>query len=74
MNNKQLSAKLVDQQVTYTLLKDGQLFVVKNVPAQVNTETGEQYFSPATVTRLHEIIRGQQPPVRLLEAPVYAFT
>ena len=74
MNESQPPEKLVDQLVTYTLLKDGRVFIVEDVPAQVNIETGEQYFSPLTVERLHEIILGQQTPIRLVEAPVYAFT
>ena len=36
--------RLVEQRVTYTLLKDGKLYVIENVPARVNLETGEQFF------------------------------
>ncbi len=35
-----------EQTVTYTLLKDGKFYIIENVPARVNEETGEQYFSP----------------------------
>jgi hypothetical protein len=71
--NEQKSENLVDQWVTYTLFKDGLVYVVENVPARVNRETGEQFFAPTTVERLHEIILGRQKPVRLLETPVYEF-
>jgi len=54
--------KLVERLVTYTLLKDGQLFVVENVPARVDVETGEQYFSPQTVERLQRILQEKRPP------------
>ena len=40
---------LIDQKVTYTLEMDGKLFIIENVPARVNVETGEQFFSPKTV-------------------------
>lgn len=64
---------LVERTVTYTLEKNGQLFIVENVPARVNAETGEQFFSPETVERLREIIRGGGKPVRVIEAPVFNY-
>jgi hypothetical protein len=64
---------LVEQRVTYTLEHEGRFYVVENVPARVNEETGEQYFAPATVARLYEAILGGQPPRRLIETPVYDF-
>lgn len=33
--------KLVDRKVTYTLEVEGKLVIIENVPARVNTETGE---------------------------------
>jgi hypothetical protein len=64
---------LREQRVTYTLLKDGKLYVVENVPARVNVKTGEQLFSPHTVEKLQQIILGDQAPVRVVETPVYEF-
>ncbi len=65
--------KLVSKKVTYTLFKEGQLYIVENVPARVNVETGEQFFSPETVETLQQIIRGKEKPVRQIQAPVYDF-
>lgn len=65
--------KMVEQFVTYTLFKDGQLFVVENVPARVDVETGEQYFSPQTVERLQRILREKRQPARFIQALVYEF-
>jgi len=65
--------KLVEQQVTYTLLKDGKFFIIERVPARVNVETGEQFFSPQTVERLQRIIWGERQPVRFVQAPVFEF-
>ena len=73
MRIKQMERYLVEKRVTYTLEMDGKLFVVENVPARVNPETGEQFFSPETVDRLHEIIRGQEKPVRVVETPVFDY-
>jgi len=65
--------KLVERLVTYSLLKDGQLFVVENVPARVDAETGEQYFSLQTVERLQRILQEKRQPDRFIRAPVYEF-
>jgi hypothetical protein len=65
--------KLVEQTVTYSLEMNGKLFLIENVPARVSIETGEQFFSPATVERLRQIILNQEKPVRVIETPVYNF-
>jgi hypothetical protein len=52
----------VEKQVTYTLELNGEFFLVENVPACVNEETGEQFFSPSMVERLQQIILMQREP------------
>ena len=64
---------LVDKKVTYHIEVNGRLFVIENVPARVNVETGENHFSPETVERLHKIIRERRSPVRTIQTPVYEF-
>lgn len=73
MSNHQWNERLVEQTVTYTLLKDGKFYIIENVPARVDVETGEQYFAPQTVERLQQTIWSQRKPVRVLETPVYEF-
>ncbi|MCJ7622159.1 MAG: hypothetical protein MUO76_01555 [Anaerolineaceae bacterium] len=73
MASENREEKLVKKEVTYTLLKDDQFFIVENVPARVDVETGEQYFSPKTVEHLHKIILEQDNPVRTIKTPVYNF-
>jgi hypothetical protein len=65
--------RLEERRVTYTLLKDDRLYVIENVPARVNVDTGEQYFAPETVEQLQRIIWEQPEPVRVIEAPVFKF-
>ena len=65
--------KLVEQKVTYSLLKDGQFFIIEYVPARVNVETGEQFFSPQTVEQLQHIIWRERQPVRFVQTPVFEF-
>lgn len=64
---------LVEKRVTYTLEIEGKFYVVENVPARVNEETGEQYFAPSTVEQLRKKVMGQQKPDKVIETPVYTF-
>jgi YgiT-type zinc finger domain-containing protein len=65
---------LVERRVTYTLEIDGKLYVVENVPAHVDEETGEQFFAPSTVERLHRMILEPAEPSKMLETPVYEYS
>ena len=65
--------RLVDKHVTYALEINGKFFLIENVPARVNEETGEQFFSPATVELLQEIILDGRKPERVIEIPVYSY-
>lgn len=66
--------RMVEQRVTYTLEHKGRFYVVENVPARVDEETGEQYFAPSTVEQLQEVILGEQQPDRIVETPVYKYS
>jgi hypothetical protein len=52
----------IEKQVTYTLELNGEFFLVENVPARVDEETGEQFFSPSTVEHLQQIVLIQKEP------------
>ncbi len=65
METRTWEEKLIEQEVTYTLLKDGRFYIIERVPARVNVETGEQFFSPQTVERLQHIIWEEQSPMWL---------
>ncbi len=71
MNQKQ--EKLSLRRVTYTLEHEGKFYIVENVPARVDEETGEQFFSPTTVERLQQAIVGKQAPNRVIETPVFTY-
>lgn len=66
--------KLIDRNVTYTLELDGKFYIIENVPARVNEETGEQYFAPETVKHLQKKIRGNALPKKTLETPVFDYS
>ena len=65
---------LVEKQVTYTLNLNGQVILIENVPARVNVETGEQFFSPSTVERLQQTILNRQEPDHFVQVPVYNYS
>ncbi len=64
---------LGERMVTYILELNGKFYIVEHVPARVNEETGEQFFSPETVEQLQKTIRGDTKPNRVVETPVYEF-
>lgn len=64
---------MVDAKVTYTLSYENKIYIIENVPARVCKETGEQYFAPETVEHIHEIIRTNRKPDKIIEAPVYEY-
>jgi hypothetical protein len=67
-------AAWVEKQVTYTLNLNGQIVLIENVPARVNEETGEQFFSPSTVERLQQTILDNQEPDHFIQVPVYKYS
>ena len=69
-----LNEKLINQKVTYSLYKDGEFYIIENVPARVNQETGEQFFSPNTVDKIQKIILGHPKPCKMIKTPVYEFS
>jgi hypothetical protein len=71
MNNYQ--EQLVEKRVTYFLELNGKFFLIENVPARVNEETGEQFFAPSTVMLLQQIILDGQEPKRVIQTPVYSY-
>ena len=72
-SNKAWNQTLVEQRVRYSIEVDGRFVIIENVPARVNVETGERYFSPETVERLHQAVWEQYRPVRTIETPVYEY-
>jgi hypothetical protein len=49
---------LIEQRVTYILELEGKFIAIENVPARVNVETGEQYFSLEVVEQIQKTVWG----------------
>ena len=73
MMKKKWNEPLTETTVTFTLLKDGKFYIIENVPARVNQDTGEELFSIKTVERLQQMIWDKTTPLKVLETPVYTF-
>jgi hypothetical protein len=72
-SNDNYRSMQVEKHVTYPLELDRQFFMIEDVPARVDEETGEQFFSPSTVEHLQQIIMTGKTRDRL-EAPIYKYT
>ena len=64
---------MIDTHVTYAIELAGRVIVVEKVPARVCVETGERFYAPQTVERIHQIIHGKDKPSRTITTPVYEF-
>ena len=73
MATEQWEETLIEQRVTYTLEIDGEFVIVENVPARVNPETGERFFSPETVERLQQMVWERKKPSRVMKTLVFEF-
>ena len=73
MSKTKWDESLIETTVTFTLLKDGKFYIIENVPARVNQDTGEELFSIKTVERLQKMVWDNQKPLKVLETPVYEF-
>jgi YgiT-type zinc finger domain-containing protein len=68
-----MNETIIETQVTYTIEYQGKFYIIEQVPARVCQETGEQYFAPETVEHIHEFIKGNPKPVRIIETPVFNY-
>jgi YgiT-type zinc finger domain-containing protein len=64
---------MTETEVTYTVEFGGKFYIIEHVPARVCRETGEQFFSPDTVERIQNLIKGGKKPARVVETPVYEY-
>ena len=60
------------QLVTFSMEIEGHWIVVEGVPARIDALTGERFFDLATVDKIQQLVR-QQQPVRYEQLPVFRF-
>ena len=65
--------RLVQSLVTYSVEYQGRMVIVENVPARVDPETGERFYSPETVEQLQAIVWSGRQPDRTAQTPVFEF-
>jgi YgiT-type zinc finger domain-containing protein len=64
---------MIETEVTYTLVHEGNFYVIEHVPARVCRETGEEFFAPQTVERIRALAKGKRKPDRTVRTPVYEY-
>jgi YgiT-type zinc finger domain-containing protein len=65
--------RLVQSLVTYSVEYRGRIVFIENVPARVDPETGERFYSPETVEQIQAIVWSGRQPDRMAETPVFQF-
>lgn len=60
-----------ERTVSQPLKFGGQIVIFENVPALVCRQCGETLLRPETVKLMEELGRGEQPPSRMDQVPVY---
>ena len=73
MRKTNLQEMLVEKNVTYIFNLSGQIVLIENVPARVNEETGEEFFSPSTMEQLQKTILETETPDHFVQDPVYNY-
>lgn len=68
-----MNETMIEKQVTYTLVRDGTVYVIEHVPARVCLETGEEFFAPETVEHIQTLIKGKRKPDRVVQTPVFEY-
>ena len=58
------------EKITYTQTIGDKFYIVKDVPAEVCLQCGEEYLSPDTVDAIQEVIE-KTKPAKTVEVPVY---
>ncbi|WP_129633738.1 hypothetical protein [Candidatus Oscillochloris fontis] len=61
------------QDVTYILAFGEEIIIIEHVPARVNRDTGERFFAPETVARIHALLQSRTTPTKIVRAPVFDF-
>jgi hypothetical protein len=73
MGNEHWNEPLEAQLVTYIIELEGTIMIIEHVPARVNSDTGERFFAPETVEKIHAILQAKREPHKILQAPVFDF-
>lgn len=60
-----------ERTVSQPLKFNGQIVIFENVPALVCSQCGEVLLRPEIVRRMEELGRGERPPSRMDQVPVY---
>ncbi len=63
--------ELEERLTTFVYEEDGQLWVIRNVPAYVCKQCGEKEYSQETTHRILTFLKQPPRPVEILHVPAY---
>jgi len=63
--------ELKEQLTTFLHEDNGQVWIIRNVPAYVCTQCGEKEFSSETTRQILSFLKHPPKPVEILQTPVY---
>lgn len=67
-------ANLKETKVSYSIEYEGKFYIIENVPAHIDEETGEQFFAPETVEKIQQTIKSGKNPDKVMETPVFDYS
>ncbi|HBQ58155.1 MAG TPA: hypothetical protein DD671_00610 [Balneolaceae bacterium] len=62
---------LKEKKVSYSIEYEGKFYIIENVPARIDEETGEHFFAPETVEKIQQTIKSGKNPDKVMETPVF---
>ena len=66
------NGKVIKQKINYIQWYKDHPVIIRNVPAEVCTQCGEQLLKPEIVEKLQSVIWECKKPIRKISTPVYA--
>jgi len=66
-------SELRAEKITYTQTIGLDVYIIRDVPALVCPQCGEQYLAPEVVDAIQELIEQRRTPQEIMEVPVYHF-
>lgn len=65
--------KVVSKKVTFVYEHEEQLFVIRDVPAEVCTTCGERTYAPEIADEIMKFAKQRFQPIKRVEVPVFSY-
>ncbi len=71
MNCYCCQGEMKEELTTFIHEQEGQIWVIRNVPAFVCQRCGEKEYTPEITRKILELVRGSASPVETVQVPIY---